>query len=554
MPSAPHEVAEFVLGGADGAPDSVVDVSFVDPEGSERTVPAFTSKGQWRVRYSSGVSGVHRFRCQASDGVELESPEGEVEVTSQATTALGGHGPVRVSADGRRLEHADGTPFLWLADTWWHGFVERLPLNDFSEFAAKRVGQGFSAIQIVAGFYPEMEPFRPEGRSKSGWVWHEGYSAPNEAWFDEADERIQVLVANNLLPCIVAMWSFWLRHLDNDVILRHWRELFARWGAYPVVWCLAGEPPFSTRPSEEVVRRAAQAETTEEALAIFLEPSMDEAGRSRWHEIGSAVRALEPFGRPITIHSVPGVLPWEFLDDELVDFWLIQTGHQGTRSLEETAAVINQAVRRDPIKPVINGEACYEGIAGSSWQDAQRFLCWSNLLSGAAGQTYGAHGVWAFNTPDVPGLMSGHAPMWYEAAEFPGAAQMGIARRLLLDLPWSEFEPHPEWLEPHAHAGDWGLPYAAGVKDGPRVMYFPGHAYIRNQFSLLSALRLRDLGQQNWNARLVNPRTGEVQRKVVVEPEPDGTAPVRLDDAESSFPSCLPSWEDWVLVLHPVDS
>ena len=29
------------------------------------------------------------------------------------------HGFLRVSANKRHFEHADGTPFLWLGDTWW---------------------------------------------------------------------------------------------------------------------------------------------------------------------------------------------------------------------------------------------------------------------------------------------------------------------------------------------------------------------------------------------------------------------------------------------------
>jgi hypothetical protein len=36
------------------------------------------------------------------------------------------HGPIRVAASHRHFEHADGTPFFWLGDTWWMGLTERL--------------------------------------------------------------------------------------------------------------------------------------------------------------------------------------------------------------------------------------------------------------------------------------------------------------------------------------------------------------------------------------------------------------------------------------------
>ena len=37
---------------------------------------------------------------------------------------------VRLAPDGRHFEHADGTPFLWFADTWWMGLTQRLRWPD----------------------------------------------------------------------------------------------------------------------------------------------------------------------------------------------------------------------------------------------------------------------------------------------------------------------------------------------------------------------------------------------------------------------------------------
>jgi len=36
------------------------------------------------------------------------------------------HGILRVSADQRHFEYADGTAFFWLGDTWWKGLCKRL--------------------------------------------------------------------------------------------------------------------------------------------------------------------------------------------------------------------------------------------------------------------------------------------------------------------------------------------------------------------------------------------------------------------------------------------
>ena len=40
-----------------------------------------------------------------------------------ATTPWEEHGKLQVSANGRHLEHIDGTPMLWIADTGWESYL-----------------------------------------------------------------------------------------------------------------------------------------------------------------------------------------------------------------------------------------------------------------------------------------------------------------------------------------------------------------------------------------------------------------------------------------------
>lgn len=553
-----YEVADIPLGDAAETDGSVtVDVMFTDPDGRTRRVPAFASEGEWHVRYSSGLVGTHQFYAEASDGLHLARSGGVVEIaTGQDPRALRAHGPVAVANDRRHLEHDDHTPFLWLADTWWYGFTNRLSLAEFSDLAAQRAEQGFSVVQIVAGLYPETMPFTPEARSDSGWVWHEGFTAPNSAWFDEADRRIQTLVEHDLVPCVVGSWGHYFRLMETQQIQRHWREMIARWAAYPVVWCLAGEPPLPAQgdpavPGEVLdLEKATTATTTEEAVVIAL-AGADRAVSEQLKQLNELARAipdLEPFGRPITIHSVPGVQPWQYLEDEdLVDFWLLQTGHQGPLSLEPALNAIHGALAHEPVKPIINGEPSYEGIAGSSWQDVQRFLFWTHMLSGTAGHSYGAHGMWAFNTLDLPGLYSGLAPRWTDAAKLPGAQQLGLGRRLFLSLPWHTLESHSEWVSPHQHAENRLLPHAAGLAGGLRIFYFPSHAVLRNEL-VFTSIQLRDLGDRPWQARLIDPATGALQQEFSIKPDPDGTFALRRG---RQGVSPLPSWADWLLLLEP---
>jgi hypothetical protein len=555
---------------------SQVDVVFTEPGGGERHVPAFASRGEWRVRYSSSTVGEHRYRADADK--DLGYPAGVISVEPGDTSrALGAHGPLRVADDHRHLEHADGTPFLWLADTWWEGLTRRLTTEQFRELAAKRIEQGFSVVQIVAGLYPEMAPFAPEGESVSGWAWQEGFTAPNPAWFEEADERVAELVRAGLVPCVVGAWGSYIQNMGTERMLRQWRELIARWGAYPVVWCLAGEMP-ALEP--EVMRAAASKFERGNlkpgdllgVLARQISLTMRRRRRSRgfpdseriatmlgvralvaeqlakWNQVMREVRQLDPFSRVLTVHSQPNWPPYLLVEDsDLIDMWMLQTGHSGIYSLAPSVNQVEEALAQRPPKPVLVGEVDYEGILGSSGPEMQRFLFWSHLLSGTAGHTYGAQGLWAFNTADYPGGEGGrwNDLNWQQAAALPGATHVGIGRQILLELPWHRFESHPEWVKPHQRAKDRIQPYAAGLTDGPRVIYFPAAGLVRDSLGFHD-VQLTDLGIRPWRARFVNPRTAAREHASVLNPAPDGTFSL---DSPPAGP--LPSKEDWILLLEP---
>jgi hypothetical protein len=158
-----------------------LDVRVTDPDGEEQTVPAFWAGEQtWRVRYASSKLGTHRYQtiCSDESNTDLHGQQGTLEVTPyEGNNPLLKHGPLRVASDRRHLEHQDGTPFFWLGDTWWMGLCKRLKWpEDFKELTADRVKKGFSLIQIVAGLYPDMEPFDVRSANEAGFPWDEDFS------------------------------------------------------------------------------------------------------------------------------------------------------------------------------------------------------------------------------------------------------------------------------------------------------------------------------------------------------------------------------------------
>ncbi len=519
---------------ADPFNDVTLDALVVDPAGVERRVPGFWHGGQtWTFRYASPRVGRHTFRTVCSDAgnLALHDQTGVVEIAPyRGTNPLMVHGPLRMAADRRHFEHADGAPFFWLADTWWMGFCRRLSWPEgFATLTADRVAKGFTVAQLVAGLYPDMGPDDERGANEAGLAWEPGFGRINPAYFDLADLRLAHLVRAGIAPCIVGSWGYYVAFAGSDVLRRHWRYLIARWGAYPVVWCAAGEALM--RYYVAGADDASGSQWTDDALRDF------------WSDLIRHIRATDPFGRPVTIH--PTVFGHEQVSDPaLLDLDMLQTGHSGFPTLSDTVDRLETALAHEPRLPVLVDEANYEGILESSREEMQRFLFWSALLSGAAGHTYGANGLWQAGShvepygPSPHGTSWGEAT-WEEAMRLPGSGQVGIGKRLLERYAWQQFEPHPEWIEPHHVPGDRHQPYAAGIADGVRVFFIPATA-IWTVWSGQARLQNLDTSAV-YRAFWFDPKTGKEYPISEVRPDAAGTCGLPRP----------PIFQDWVVVIEP---
>jgi hypothetical protein len=501
-----------------------LDVVFRDPRGREQRVPAFWAGGQeWRVRYAADAAGRYPFEtiCSDTSNRDLHGRRGVLEVAPyDGTNPLLTRGALRVASSHRHFEHADGTPFFWLADTWWMGLCKRLRWPaDFARLTADRASKGFTVVQIVAGLYPDMPQFDPRGANEAGFPWAPDYARINPAYFDMADLRIQHLVDRGIAPCIVGCWGYYLPILGMARMKRHWRYLIARWGAHPAIWCLAGEGtmPYYLAADKERDR------------------AMQKTG---WTDLARYVRATDPFHRPITIH--PSDSARNTVEDaSVLDFDMLQTGHGDRASIPNTVKLVTASRAANPPMPVIDGEVCYEGILEQSRQEVQRFMFWGCMLSGAAGHTYGANGIWQVNTAAQPFGPSPHGRSWGDtawdvASELPGSRQLGWAKALLLRYPWWRMEPHPEWVEPHWTVANYIQPYCAGIPRELRIVFMPPMWDAPKMVQLEPGL--------SYRAFYFNPATGQEH--------PAGTA--MADAAGVWQPPVAPVFQDWVLVLEPL--
>jgi len=508
---------------ADPSSTIELDVVVTDPDGVARRVPAFWAGGDvWRVRYAATQPGRHRWRTECSDPGDggLHGREGELEAEPyEGANPLLRHGPIRVSADRRHFEHADGRPFFWLGDTWWMGLTKRLDwAKGFRALTADRVAKGFTVVQIVAGLYPDM-PWRDErGANEAGFPWQKDFRRIDPAYFDRADRRIRHLVDAGLVPCIVGCWGYFLPWMGVEKMKRHWRNLIARWGAYPVIWCLAGEgvmPYYLSTQRDEDARRQKQG----------------------WTEIARYVRSIDPYHRLVTIHPTDKARN-QVEDPAVLDFDMLQTGHSDMHSAGNHVESVRSQYAVAPPMPVLVGEVSYEGIGDACGPKVQRFMFWSAMLNGAAGHTYGANGIWQVNRrtkpygPSPHGMSWGDTP-WDEAAGRPGSAQLGLAKRLLERYEWWRFEPHPEWVDvPAGKDNLYVAAHVAGIPGRVRIIY--------TWCGLLHEQRHLERNVA-WRAFLVNPRDGSEHDLGPVRPDVDGKW--KKNDR-------IPIYHDWLMVLE----
>ena len=511
-----------------------VDVIYQGPDGGEWRVPAFWAGDNiFRVRFAAPSPGRYSYRsiCSNPDDAGLHGQTGEIVVEPyEGPGDLFQHGRLRVAESRRTLEHADGTPFLWMGDTWWMGLVKRFDWPDgVRSLVADRVAKGFNLIQIVAGPLPDFDAedatWHPQQANEAGWPWEKDWTRINPRFYDLADLRIAYLVENGLVPCIVGMWGFYLPLMGVRKAKQHWRNLVARYGAYPVIWCAAGEVKMPTY-SRHRIPGAWESEGA--ALA------------EGWTEVTRCIRECDPYHNPITAHpTCPSDSREMLLDETLLDIDMLQTGHSGHYSLRPSAELVNAAVARHPRMPVVNGEACYEGSMGGSWQEVQRFLFWTSMTSGAAGHTYGAQGIWAMSSRDEPfagSTMSWGDTFWQDAMHLPGSAHVGLGRRFFERYPWWLFEPR---LEPEVEKLGRISAFATGIPGTVAIFYLPASC-TEPALAGVKGARVSIEPGVTYIASFFNPRTGAEIEIGLVKSDADGKWPVPR----------MPSMEDWILVLE----
>lgn len=490
--------------------EATLRVIFTSPLGETNEVEGFWDGGRtWRVRFSPDQPGRWKFRTTCSDTLNggLYDQSGEF-LCSAATglTRFERHGQVRVARDRRHLEHVDGTPFFWVADTVWNG-ARGSELKDWEIYAGIRAAHQFSVVQWAVGPGDDVE----QEAAYSGFPER---IAINPEFFQRLDAKLEVLSQAGMLSAIAPFREMQPQMnpsvtLPDDQAELLVRYVVARWGAEPVAWLLAFE-------GDSLAKNVA-----------------------RWKRIGQAVFGARAHA-PVVLF--PGETQWvldEFRDQKWVDVFGYQSVNGvGDDALKWTlAGPFTSEWKKDPIRPLIAFAPYENGMVAQSKQrfssdDVRRALYWSLLLAPPAGVSYGGQGVVNWDTSVGPKEAQNKAselPMWRKALYMPAAKQMSYLAKFMNSIDFWKVQPEPKIVasQPGQESPRRFVAAAGTEANDLAIIYVP-------QDRTLDVLR--EALPHSPTAGWLNPRTGE-------------NSPATVVTGASACQFRTPDSGDWLLVM-----
>lgn len=494
--------------------DTKLRVAFTTPSGEKRTMLGFWDGGRtWAVRFSPDEIGTWSYRttCSDSSNEGLDGKTGSFEcVPYKGESDFFRHGELRLSENRRFFEHADGTPFFWLADTVWCGplFAD---FSDWQVFLADRVDKEFTAIQFV------MTQWRMAKTDADGnpTYWGKEKVRVNSKFFQRLDKYVDAINDAGLLAVPVLLWAIrgeenpgYSLPEDQKIVLAEY--MIARYGAHQVIWFLGGDGNY-TGDNAETWKRI---------------------GRKVFHEDQHRLATMHVRGR--------SWIGKEFRDEPWFDFIGYQSGHGDD---EKTFRWFNQGPPstewdNKPALPVINTEPNYEAHNGYTHRrvhndhSVRRAAYWSLLVSPTAGVTYGGQGVWGWHCKvQAPAdhISTGLGSPWHVAKDLPGALSMKYLHQVFKSVEWWRLVPAPELLisQPGKKTPSKFIAAARSAAGDLALVYLPEGGKVE-----IKTDGLRD----GLSARWYHPRTGGWLEAGDVNKSPQSFEPADRND--------------WLLVLE----
>jgi hypothetical protein len=396
---------------------------------------------------------------------------------------------LQASSDGHFLQHADGAPFFYLADTAWM-LVNKLTEAEARQLFADRAAKGFTVIQAVVFRdlfevnCPNVHGVRPFASEADLYA-----AKLNPEWLELIVRITQVAAEYGLVMAWLPTWGDkWNEHSNSagPVIMDECSaEVYGRdlsdalGGCDNVIWVVGGDSSIRTQAHADII-----------------------------HAMARGLRTGASRDRLITFHPCGGESSAIFHGATWLDINTMQSGHDQLNT--PNYRWIEDFYGTRPVKPCLDIESNYERMpVGCGCQSAiapehraffddydVRRSFYRSVLAGAAGFAYGCDPIRQIYRPgdrchawDGKGIAT-----WNEALASPGSSQLQLLKRLLLERSYFTRIPARELLrEPAAGTGDPVSHVAiARCSAGNYIMvYVPIRQMLTIDTSVLPAKRLR---------------------------------------------------------------
>jgi len=392
--------------------------------------------------------------------------------------------PIKISENRRFFVDGNNDPVFWLGTTQWQIFRE-YTLDEVRTTLDKVKSHGFVFIQAMLmgvgdGTLPNVYGQKP-------WINNDPLT-PNEAYFKNVDSIIRMARDKNLIFS-VTLYHQRYRKCITLKNARAWAKWLARrYKDMPnIVWSM-----------------------TPEAKKEFI-PVL--------RELAAGLREGDEGYHLITFKPDPAPYSSSFIHSEK---WLDFNSMQTWNSVNLIYPMVTRDYNLEPVKPVLMAEGAYE--AGTEygfdvtplWVRRQAYY---SYLAGAH-HTYGHNDSWRV------------LPTWEKALDAPGACQMGILKKIFLDIKeWWYLVPDQSIFSSGGQTGGRVLNLAARHKNGEWIM-----VYLADK-SLFSINMNKFTAGNKVNAFWIDPKTGDSVRI--------GSFP----NTVVKYFSTPDGWEDAILIL-----
>lgn len=317
----------------------------------------------------------------------------------------------------------DGKHFFYLADTCWSAFTN-IEEEDWNYYLNLRRQQGFNTLQInILPQWDACETRRNCFPLPTADKVHFQYTEWNSDYFAHARRMCLKAREEGFELALAVLWCNYVPgtwascKVPENVIPAGFLESYLEkvqetFSDLRPVYLISGDTDFSAEANVYYSR----------ALDYLKERSAESL--FTFHIKGRYTKLPEEFAGKI-------------------DFYMYQSGHNAQpENVKMPYYLAGEFCRKEPKRPVINGEPCYEQMGysrnmyGRFGRYEVRRAAWQSILGGAcAGITYGAAGIYAWDTLGKKAPLSSEGfdkpNTWNLAVHYPGAWDYGYIPYLL---------------------------------------------------------------------------------------------------------------------------